>query len=396
MHYCGSGKIKPVAIRKLDDISMKNKRVLLRVDFNVPEEGGRIMDDYRIRAAIPTIKAIREQGAARVILLAHRSAKKDGTAPSLQFVVPLLEELLGEDVWFVDELEKAQGAIEAAKKGGILLLENLRRDPGEEKNDSVFAKRLAVLGDVFIQEAFGVLHRKHASTVGLTQLLPAAAGPLVVHETEIITSLRDHPKHPFVAAIGGAKISTKLPLIEKLLPQVSELCLGGALANTVLRAQGVAVGRSVIEENMVETVRAINLTNTKLHVPVDVIVSKSLDGKKHVRTCGVGDVAEDEYILDIGPDTQELFGSVIGAAATAFWNGPMGLAEVVAFRGGTESVAYAFADSAAYTAVGGGDTTVYLTDLHLTEKISFISTGGGAMLKLLSGDDLPGLQALVV
>ena len=376
-------------LKKLSDLDLKKKRVLMRVDFNVPEADGRIVDDYRIRAALPAIRELLDASISRLMLIAHRSAKKDGSVPSLKFIVPRLEELLDEDVWFVDDLAKAPAAIDAAKNGGVLL-----RNPGEEENDVAFAKHLAELGDVFVQEAFGVLHRNHASVATLPRLLPSAAGPLLQREVETITSLRDHPKPPFVVALGGAKISTKLPLIKALLPHVSELCVGGALANTVLRAQGIAVGRSVIEEDMVEVVQAINLTDTKLHVPVDVIVSKGLDGKEHVRTCGIGDVTDDEYILDIGPDTQKLFASVMESAKTVFWNGPMGLAEVAPFRGGTEAMAYALADSPAYTVVGGGDTTVYVTDLGLTEKVSFISTGGGAMLKLLSGEELPGLTAM--
>lgn len=370
--------------------------MLVRVDFNVPERDGRVVDDYRIRQVIPTIKMLQKKHVKKIILLSHRSRPKMGTHLSLEFILPALRELLGDDVTFIPSIVGASDVIQSARSGSVLMLENLRYDTGEEENNPAFASRLAGLGDVFIQEAFGAMHRPHASIVALPALLPSAVGPLVLLEVETMTNLRDHPKTPFVAIIGGAKISTKLPLIETLLQKVSGLCLGGALANTVLVAKGVAVGRSIIEEEMIETVQRIELTDTKLHIPIDVIVSKATDGSQHVRACGVADVHDNEFILDIGPDTQELFKNVIQTAATTFWNGPMGLAEVIAFRGGTESIVYALAESRGFTAVGGGDTTMYLSELQLEEKISFISTGGGATLRLLAGSELPGVVAISI
>lgn len=380
----------------MKDLKVKGKRVLLRVDMNVPEQGGHVVDDYRIRRSLPTITALRRAGASRIILLSHRSRPKYGTRLSLAFILPTLAKLLDMEVTFLPTLAGANALINSAQEGGVMLLENLRYDKGEEENNPAFASKLSSFGDVFIQEAFGVLHRKHASTDALARILPSAAGPLVQEEVSVITNLREHPVQPFVAAIGGSKISTKLPLIEILLPQVEGLCLGGALANTVLRAKGMAIGRSLVEEDMLERVQAIELTDTTLHIPIDVIVSRATDGSEPYRVAGVADVTKDELILDIGPDTQKLFSSVLSKARTVFWNGPMGLAEVEEFRSGTEAIARAVAAGDAFSVVGGGDTTMYLSQMGIEDDINFISTGGGAMLKLLAGEELPGLTVLEV
>ena len=381
-------------LKKLDDLDIKGKRVLLRVDINEPEEKGRPADDFRIRQILPTIKLLKERGAKRIIVLSHRSRPKQGAHRSLGFIVARFAELLEEEVVFVPVIANVNRAIDTAGEGSVILLENLRMDPGEEENNPAFARRLKDLGDVFVQEAFGVLHRAHASTVILPTLLPSAAGPLVEREVEVITKLKDKPKQPYVAVIGGAKISTKLPVIEALLPNVQGICLGGALANTVLRAKGIAIGRSIIEEATVDQLKTVELTDTKLHLPIDVVVSKATDGSAPSREAGVGDVLDDEFILDIGPETQELFRNVINDALTVFWNGPMGLVEVKAFRWGTIAIAGAIANSSAYSVVGGGDTTVHVHDLKLEKQISFISTGGGSMLELLAGEALPGLVVL--
>jgi len=383
-------------LRTLEQLDIAGKRVLLRVDINEPEDHGALEDNHRIRAVVPTIRKLRERGAARITLLAHRTQRKHDTAPpSLAFIVPHLERHFGVPVTFLEHLAHAAEKVSAGNAGQVFLLENLRIDPGEEANDPTFAARLATLGEVFVQEAFGAVHRAHASTALLPTLLPSAAGPLVLREVEEITRLRcgDVPR-PFVAVIGGAKISTKLPLIESLLAHVDGLCLGGALANTVLKAKGVAIGKSLVEEAMVQHVQSIELTDTKLHLPIDVVVSTATDGSAAKRHAGVGGMRDDELILDIGTDTQVLFANVIHRAKTVFWNGPMGLVEVEAFRAGTDAVALALANTKGYTLVGGGDTTEHLTRLGIEDDISFISTGGGAMLELLAGEPMPGLAPL--
>ncbi|OHA54111.1 MAG: phosphoglycerate kinase [Candidatus Terrybacteria bacterium RIFCSPLOWO2_01_FULL_58_14] len=387
-------------LRTLDTLEIAGKRVLLRAGFDVPLKEGIVADDFRMRAGLPTFRALRNRGAKAVFVLSHlgRPKGKRDAAFSQRAVAERLSTLLGGPVSFVEDCvgPEAENAARSAKEGEVLFFENLRFHEGEEANSSPFTDALARLGDCFVNDAFSDAHRAHASIVGLPGRLPAAAGMLLTREVETLTRLRDNPVPPFVAVLGGAKISDKLPMIERLLPRLEGLCLAGALANTMLRAKGFGVGHSVVEENLIERVRAIALTDLRLHLPVDVVVSTDRSGAAAVRTCGVGDVAADELILDIGPDTSELFSRVVRKAKTVFWNGPMGIAEVPAFRFGTEAVARAVASAPGYSVVGGGDTTRYPLEMNLAGDIDFLSTGGGAMLALLAGEELPALRALSV
>lgn len=384
-------------LRTLDTIDILGKRVVVRVDFNVTVKEGRIVDDFRIRAVLPTIRALKERGAATVILLSHwgRPESRDG-AFSLEPLAAPLRKLFKESVRFVDDCvgEGAEDASRRAMDGSVVLLENLRFYPGEEVSDPAFVAALARLGDCFVNEAFGVSHRSHASVVGLARALPSVAGLRLAEEVAVLSKVRDNPQSPFVAVMGGKKISDKLPLIEHFLSRVSTLLLGGALANTVLKAWGSPVGRSLVEEEMVRRLSSISLHHEKLALPSDVVVSTDTTRGGVIRTCDIGDVREDEYILDIGPGTAARFAETIKGGETVFWNGPMGRAEIPAFRFSTEVVTRAIADSPGFSVVGGGDTTRYPFEFGVAEKIGFLSTGGGAMLEFLSGRALPGIAVL--
>lgn len=386
------------ALRTIDGFSCEGKRVLVRVDFNVTIERERIVDDFRIRAAIPTIRELKRRGAKAVVLLSHLG-RPDGYREdlSLRPIAATLSELLGEPVSFVEECvgAKARMASAAASEGAVLLFENLRFHPEEERNDPAFASALAELGDAFVNDAFGASHRAHASVVGITAFLPSAAGKLLVREVEVLTKVREHPDTPFVAVMGGAKISDKLPILARFLPRVSALCVGGALANTILKARGVSLGASLVEDAMLEEVSERIADDPKLLLPSDAVVSQDPTGAGPVRMCDITEVRSDEFILDIGPKTRARFAEAINGARMVFWNGPMGRAEVAPFRGGTDAIAFAVANAQAFSVVGGGDTTRYPLELGLADRIGFLSTGGGAMLEFLSGKPLPGIEVLI-
>lgn len=383
-------------LQPFDALDIAGKRVLVRVDYNVATDDAAVVDDFRIRATLPTIRALRERRARAVLLLSHRGRPegRDSTL-SLRSVAGHLGTLLREPVRFVEDCigPVSEKAARDAENGAVLLFENLRFHRGEEANDSVFADGLARLGDCYVNEAFGVSHRPHASVAALPQRLPSAAGLQLLREVEVLSSVRDKPKDPFVAVLGGKKIVDKLPLVAHFLPKVSALCLGGALANTALKAKGFAVGASVVEDGCIAAVRGF-LGDGKLLLPIDAVVSDDTSGERPARMCGVGDVRENERILDIGPATIAAFARAIATAKTVFWNGPMGVAEVPAFRAGTEAIARAVAGTSGFSVVGGGDTTRYPLAMGLGEQISFLSTGGGAMLEFLSGKSLPGIAAL--
>lgn len=386
-------------MKTLKDAPIKDKDVLLRVDFNVTVEGSRVTEDFRMRATIPTIQYLLNRGARRIILMSHFGRPKGERNPehSLVYVARHLEDILGKSVKFFDDAigEDLRQKIEKSEDK-IILLENLRFYKGEEGNEDKFSRDVASLGDFFAQDAFGVCHREHASVVGVPKFLPSYAGLLVEKEVNALSLLLKNPERPFAALIGGAKISTKIKVIEKFLAIADNVALGGALANTALKARGMAVGKSLVEEGVEEDIKNIDFTSVKLHLPLDVKVAKDKDSIDGISTEGAGNVSVDQIILDIGPDTQKLFSNIIERSKTIVWNGPMGYIENEAFQEGTHSVAKDVAEASAnaFTVVGGGDTYLILEELGIMDKVGFVSTGGGAMLDFLVKGTLPGLEVL--
>ena len=393
----------------IDDLDLKGKRVLIRVDFNVPVAGGKVADDTRILAALPTIKKAMAE-ADKVILMSHFGRPKGGPDPkySLAPVAARLAELLGKPVAMAEDCvgPKAADAAAALKPGGVLLLENVRFHPEEEANDPGFAAQLASLGDVFIDDAFGSCHRAHASVAGVAACLPAAAGYLVQKEIEHLGGALASPKRPFVAILGGAKVADKIGVITNLLPKVDALIIGGAMAYTFLKAKGVAVGASRVEDDRLDDARRMldsaRQRNVPFHLPLDHVVGDKFPlDKEGVPVPGVRrDVTAGEAIpegmmgLDIGPKTVQDYAAVVATAGTIVWNGPMGVFEDERFADGTRAVAVAVAESLATSVLGGGDTAAAANAFGLAEKMTHISTGGGASLEFLEGRELPGIAAL--
>jgi len=385
-------------MRILQDVEVKNKKVLVRADFNVSlDKQKNVLDDFRIRATLPTINYLKQQNA-KIILMAHLGRPKGKMAPefSLEPVRKKLEALLNQPVKLAPDCIGASTEQLAAEMSGgdILLLENLRFHNEEENNDEIFAKQLASLGEIFVNDAFGVSHRAHASVCAIVKFLPSCAGFLLEKEVTNLTRVRDNPDHPLVAIIGGAKISTKIKLIQSFLNKAENIILGGALANTALHAKGVAIGRSFIEDDMSPEIKNLELANSKIHLPVDAVLCENQQGIGSFRVGAVGSTGEQELILDIGPDSQKLFTLVISRSKMVVWNGPMGLFEAKSFDGGTIAVARAIINSGAYSVVGGGETVAFLEKLGFIDKFSFVSTGGGAMMEFLSGEILPGIEVL--
>jgi phosphoglycerate kinase len=378
---------------------LAGKRVLVRDDFNVTiGEDGKILDDFRIRASLPTIRQLLGQ-KARIILSSHfgRPQGKIVDSMRLEPIWKKLEEYLGLKIKKADDCVGAEVEKLAAnlQDGEILLLENLRFHPEEEENDQGFAAALARLADIYVNDAFGACHRAHASIEAIAKILPSFAGLLLEKEHKTLEKVLKEPDRPLVVVIGGAKISTKIKLIKNFLEKADDLLLGGALANTVLHAKGLAVGKSMIEEKVVGEVQKLEITNPKLHIPVDVILNESKEGDMDSRVGPVGKVGDSELILDIGPETVDFFKNVITSAKTIIWNGPMGFFEQEKFSQGTKNIAQAIASCPkCFSVVGGGETTCLLEQMGIIESFSHVSTGGGAMLALLAGDKLPGIEAL--
>jgi phosphoglycerate kinase len=392
-----------VAARTLDDLDVAGKRVFVRVDFNVPIKNGAITDDTRIRASLPTIERL-IAGGATVVLASHLGRPKGKPNPefSLRPVADRLSQLIGKPVTFAEDSvgAPARAAIEKAGPGGVVLLENLRFHAEEEKNDSGFAKQLAELADVYVNDAFGSAHRAHASTEGIVHhVRAAAAGLLMGKEVAYLGRVLEQPDRPFVAVLGGAKVSDKLEVIENLIPKVDALLIGGAMAYTFLRARGVAVGKSLVEEDLLDTARDVEQRakqrGLRLELPVDHVVAPQLSADAPAETLSVGDAAiGDRMGLDIGPKTIETYRSVISDAKTVIWNGPMGVFEIDAFAKGTIEVAKAVAAVDGTTVIGGGDSIAAVAKAGVTDKITHLSTGGGASLEFLGGRTLPGVAAL--
>lgn len=384
------------------DVDVKEKRVLVRVDFNVPlGEDGSITDDTRIRAALPTVKYLSEQGA-KVILASHfgRPKGQRNMKYSLKPVVERLQALLGKDVALAPDCvgPEVKQAVERLQPGDVLLLENVRFHAEEEKNDPAFARELAELADIFVNDAFGTAHRAHASTEGVAHYIPAVAGFLMQKEVETMGKALEAPERPFVAIIGGAKVSDKIGVIENLLQKVDVLIIGGGMANTFLKAQGYEVGKSLLEADKValagELLEKAKAGGVRLELPEDMVVAPGLEDGAAARTVSVSAIPATEMALDIGPATAAKFASLIKDAKTIVWNGPLGVFENPAFAKGTEQIAQAVAASRGTSIVGGGDSVAAVEKMGVAEKITHISTGGGASLEFLEGKTLPGVAAL--
>ena len=387
-----------MALRTLDHLDVEGKRVLLRVDFNVPMEGSRIVDDSRIRQSLPTFRELLRRGAA-VVVVTHidRPGGKVDPALSVRATADRLAELLGMAVEVAPDVRGAQTTAMAHRltSGEVLMLENVRFEPGEESNDPAFAAHLAALADCYVNDAFGTAHRAHASTEGVAHLLPSAAGLLMQREVEFLGRVLTDPAPPLVAIVGGAKISTKIGVMESLLPRVSRLLVGGAMACTMLKARGASVGASKVEEDQLETARGLLAAGgDKLLLPVDAVVADGFAADAATKVVDADSIPDSWMVLDVGPRTVDAFAAVIASAGTVVWNGPLGVYEMEPFRRGTEAVAEAVAGSKAVSIVGGGDLVAALANLGLDQAITHISTGGGATLEFLEGKQLPGVTAL--
>jgi phosphoglycerate kinase len=384
--------------RSVRDLDVGGKRVLVRVDFNVPVKDGGVTDDTRIRRALPTIRHLLSEGA-RPILISHLGRPKGEPDPKFAMdpVAKRLEELLGEPVEKLDaavgpEVEKA---LDAPNGAGVVLLENSRFYPGETKNDPGLADQLAALADLYVDDAFGAAHRAHATTVGVAERLPAAAGLLLEEEIDYLDTVLEAPERPFVAILGGAKVSDKLGVIESLLGTADSLLVGGAMCFTLFKALGHEIGNSLVEDDYLEEAkRLMGEAGDRLILPVDVVVADAIEEGSNFETVQVDAIPSGKMGLDIGPETVELFEGHILGASTVFWNGPMGVFEIDAFAKGTEGVARAVADSKATSVVGGGDSVAAVNKLGLEDEMSHISTGGGASLEYVEGKELPGVAVL--
>jgi phosphoglycerate kinase len=388
-------------LRTIDRADVAGRRVLVRNDFNVPLEDGRVTDDLRVRAAVPTLRWLLDHGA-RVICCSHLGRPKGQRDPrySLEPVRPVLAQHLGVDVAFVDDVagDQASQAAQALGDGQVLLLQNLRYEPGEEKNDPDLADRLAALAELYVDDAFGAAHRAHASVVGVAERLPAYAGFLLAGEVKELSRLLEDPDRPFTAVLGGSKVSDKLAVLDNLLGRVDSLVVGGGMCFTFLAAQGNEIGDSLFEPDQVEAVRQLLETaksqGKPVLLPTDVVVAREVSEDAETRTVPADGIEPGWKGLDIGPETAKTFAKAVAEARTVFWNGPMGVFELAPFAAGTKAVAEAVAAASGYTVVGGGDSAAALAELGLADMVDHLSTGGGASLELLEGKTLPGVAAI--
>ncbi len=388
--------------KTVKDIDVAGRRVLVRVDFNVPlDKSGNVSDDTRIRAALPTINYLTEQ-KAKVILISHLGRPKGRVDQkyTMDPVAKRLSELMGRAVMKVDDCigDAPQAAIERMEGGDVVLLENVRFYPEEEKNDEKFARQLANLADIFVNDAFGAAHRAHASTEGVAEFLPAVAGFLMEKELEMLGRLLANPERPFAAIIGGAKVSDKIAVISNLLDKVDILIIGGGMANTFLKAQGYDVGKSLLETDKVDLAKGLmgeaKNKGVKLLLPVDVVVALAAAPDSEQKTVPVDQIPAEWMALDIGPESIGRFAEALKTAKTVVWNGPMGVFEMKPFARGTEATARVLAEIDATTVIGGGDSVSAVKKAGLADKMTHISTGGGASLEFLEGKELPGVAAL--
>ena len=392
--------------KTVKDLDVRGKKVLVRVDFNVPlskEEKGKIADDARIKAALPTINYLSENGA-KVILMSHLGRPKGEANPdfSLKPVADYLKNEYKDKFAFIpsDEVvdEKVKEEVNKLDDGQIALLENTRYRKEETKNGEDFAKELASLADLYVNDAFGTSHRAHASNVGVASILPSAVGFLIEKEIEVMGKALEAPDHPFVSILGGAKVSDKIGVIENLITKVDTILIGGGMAYTFLKAMGKEIGKSLLEEDKMdlslELIEKAEANGVEILLPVDVVIADKIEAGVDTEIVDIDDIPVDKEALDIGPKTAKLFAEKIKAAKTVVWNGPMGVFEIKEFSNGTNEVAKALADSDAVTIVGGGDSALAIEMAGLKDKITHVSTGGGASLEFLEGKDLPGITAI--
>ncbi|MDP3995887.1 MAG: phosphoglycerate kinase [bacterium] len=383
----------------LKNFDFKDKRVLLRCDFNVPlDKQGNILDDFRIRQALPTIQYLIKEGA-KVILMSHlgKPGGKEADGLKLDPVRDRLAECLGSPVLKAADClgDLVEKQVFEMKEGEILLLENLRFHKEEEEGDDAFAKKLAKLGDVYVNDAFGVSHRPHASIVGVPKFLPSFAGFLLEKEVYFLSKILDNPVRPVVALVGGAKIENKISVIKSFLEKADHLLLGGKIANSVLGVKGIWLDGKGLTQETIRMIKEVPLTSTKFHLPIDALVSLDNSGKSYVKESALADIKENELLLDIGPETINIFSKIIQEAKTIIWVGPFGFFENPLFAKGTKEIAKAIADNKeAFKVAGGGETLEFINKIGLADKFDHVSTGGGAMLEFLSGKVLPGIAAL--
>lgn len=388
-------------VRTLPDLDAAGKQVFVRADLNVPLRDGAITDDLRVRSSVPTLRALLDQGAS-VVVASHLGRPKGAPDPasSMAAVGTRLQELLGTDVLVASDVvgEDAKAKAEALRPGQVLLLENLRWDPGETTNDDDFAAALAALADVYVDDAFGAAHRAHASISGIPARIPGYAGLLLERELAVLGGLLEDPARPYVAVLGGAKVSDKLTVLENLLERVDAIAVGGAMAFTFLVAEGVDVGSSRVESDQVETVgrivTAARERGVEVLLPTDVVVAPEFAEDAPTTNVAVAEIPSDQMGLDVGPDTAAAYAAAITGAGSVFWNGPMGVFEWEPFAAGTRTVADAMAASEGFTVVGGGDSAAAIRLFGLADEVDHVSTGGGASLELLEGKELPGVVAL--
>lgn len=387
--------------KSIKDIDVKGKRVFVRVDFNVPMEDGKITDDTRIRAAIPTIEKLVESGA-KVILASHLGRPKGEVKEEMRLtaVGEHLSKLIGEKVTKLEDCigEEVEKAVSAMNEGDIVLLENVRFHKGEEKNDEELSKAFASLADVYVNDAFGTAHRAHASTEGVAKFIPGVSGLLMEKELDVLGKALTNPERPFTAIIGGAKVKDKIGVIDNLLDKVDNLIIGGGLSFTFIKAQGYSIGKSLLEEDKIDLARGFiekaKEKGVNLLMPIDAVVATEFSKDAESKVVDISEIPDDWMGLDIGPKTAEKYAEVIKNSKLIIWNGPMGVFEMDKFAGGTKAVAEAMAETEGYTVIGGGDSVAAVEKFNVADKMDHISTGGGASLELMEGKQLPGIVAL--
>lgn len=387
--------------KTLHDIDVKGKKVFCRVDFNVPMNDGNVTDDTRIRAALPTIKHLSEQGA-KVILASHLGRPKGEVVEELRLdpVAKHLSNLLGKEVLKTDEVYGAEvdKAIDKLTDGDILLIENVRFEAGEELNDEALSQAFADMADVYVNDAFGAAHRAHASTTGVAEKLPAAAGFLMEKELDVLGKALENPERPFTAIIGGAKVKDKIKVIDHLLDKVDNLIVGGGLAYTFIKAQGHEIGKSLLEEDKIDLAKQFMQkakdNNVNFVLPEDVVIADDFSETANTKIVPIDEIPSDWEALDIGPDTRNKYADIIMESNLIIWNGPMGVFEFNAFAGGTTEVARALVDTTGYTVIGGGDSAAAVEKFGFADEMDHVSTGGGASLEFMEGKELPGVKAL--